>query len=120
MRRWIGVWGLVLAIVAGIVIGATFFNIGLHVGIQRAADSSVVQVIREPGFFPFGFLLFPLVIFGMFALFRAVSRRSGWDHGGPGYWMGPGDREQAIRDWHTKLHEEAGTSPGPQREPRPT
>jgi hypothetical protein len=117
MRRWSGVWVLVVAIVFGVVVGVTFFNVGVHVGITRAANSSVVQVIRDPGFFPFGFLLFPLVIFGTFALIRGTFRHSAWDHhGGPGHRMGHEDRDQAIREWHSKLHEEGAV---PNETPRP-
>jgi hypothetical protein len=108
---------LVVLVTAGIAVGA--YNAGLDEGIRRAADSDqVVQVVggygRGYGFFPFGFFLFPLFIFGaIFLLGRAFrGPRGPWGHDhGPGY--GPWSEEGRARfedkatDWHRRQHEQA-------------
>jgi hypothetical protein len=108
---------LVVLVTVGIAVGA--YNAGLDEGIRRAADSDqVVQVVggygRGYGFFPFGFFLFPLFIFGaIFLLGRAFrGPRGPWGHDhGPGY--GPWSEEGRARfedkatDWHRRQHEQA-------------
>jgi hypothetical protein len=108
---------LVVLVTAGIAVGA--YNAGLDEGIRRAADSSqVVEVVGDRYghgfFFPFGFLLFPLFIFGAIFLvgraFRGPRGYWGHDHG-PGY--GPWSEEGRTRfedkatDWHRRQHEQA-------------
>jgi hypothetical protein len=108
---------LVVLVTAGIAVGA--YNAGLDEGIRRAADSDqVVQVVggygRGYGFFPFGFFLFPLFIFGAIFLVGRAFRgpRGPWGHDhGPGY--GPWSEEGRARfedratDWHRRQHEQA-------------
>ena len=111
MRRWVGVWVLVLAIAAGIVIGVTSFNAGVDSGMARAANGAVVQVVREPYFFPFGFFLFPFLVIGTFVVIGGAFRRRAWDHrGGQGPWSGHEGRAQMAREWHDKLHEERAST----------
>jgi hypothetical protein len=107
---------LVVLVTAGIAVGA--YNAGLDEGIRRAADSDqVVQVVggygRGYGFFPFGFFLFPLFIFGAIFLVGRAFRgpRGPWGHDhGPGY--GPWSEEGRARfedratDWHRRQHEQ--------------
>jgi hypothetical protein len=107
---------LVVLVTAGIAVGA--YNAGLDEGIRRAADSDqVVQVVggygRGYGFFPFGFFLFPLFIFGAIFLVGRAFRgpRGSWGHDhGPGY--GPWSEEGRARfedkatDWHRRQHEQ--------------
>ena len=111
MRRglWIGVVALMVA--AGILIGVASYHAGETHGINEAARSD--QIVRVVGGhydgFPFGILVFPLVIFGFFAL--AGARRRRWTavgSGGPGHW-GPGkwgyDQER-VQEMHRRLHEQ--------------
>lgn len=111
---------LVVLVTAGIAVGA--YNAGLDEGIRRAADSSqVVEVVGDRYghgfFFPFGFFLFPLFIFGaIFLVSRAFRGPRGYwgghDHG-PGY--GPWSEEGRARfedkatDWHRRQHGEQGS-----------
>ena len=117
MRRgWaIGAGILVVLAVIGISVGA--YNAGVDEGIRRAADSSqVVQVVggygHGWGFFPFGFFLFPLFLFGtIFLIGRAFRGPRGWGHhGGPGYgpWSEEGRAkfEDRAQDWHRRQHEQ--------------
>src|SRR3712207_8533620 len=88
MRRG---WAIAVAVVAvltlvGVGIGA--YNAGLDEGIRRGAEAGeVVEVVGRHGwhgggfFFPFGFLLFPLFLFGLFWLIGGAVRRGrggGW------------------------------------------
>ena len=89
MRRGIGILAIVLVILAGVGIGVGAYHAGVDEGIRRTADASqVVEVVGgyRGGYFPFGFFLFPLLLFGGFALARAAffGRRGGHHHGGPG------------------------------------
>jgi hypothetical protein len=60
------------------------------------------------GFFPFGIILFPLFIFGIFALMRAAFWGGRW--GAPGHHKGG---HHMAEDWHRRLHEEEGRSQTP-------
>src|SRR4051812_26976201 len=92
MRRglWIGV--ALLAVAAGILIGVGSYHAGVNHGIEQAGDAG--RIVRVYGWggggFPFGFLLFPLVIFGIIAIASGARRRR-WAAmgGGPG-WGGQG------------------------------
>ncbi|HXJ64841.1 MAG TPA: hypothetical protein VNN79_13890 [Actinomycetota bacterium] len=110
MRRgmWIGI--VLLMVAAGILIGVASYHAGVNHGIQQAGDAGrIVQVYGYGGGFPFGFLIFPLVIFGIFAI-AAGARRRRWAAmgGGPGNWGGPGkwgfDSER-VAEMHRRLHE---------------
>jgi hypothetical protein len=60
------------------------------------------------GWFPFGFLLFPLLFFGLFFLFRAAFWGRRW--GGPGGPHGPWGRGGAFDEWHRRQHDEGGAA----------
>jgi hypothetical protein len=123
MRRG---WAIALAVVVvltvvGVGVGA--WNAGVDEGIRRGADAGqVVEVVggygHHGGFFPFGFLLFPLFLFGLFWLIGGAFRRGPW--GGPGHhehgpWRTEGGRrfEQGFDEWHARQHEQGSTSPDP-------
>ena len=124
MRRglWIGVTLLVIA--AGIMIGVGAYHAGVTDGIDQAARSDqIVRVVGgHYGGFPFGLFVFPLVIFGIFAIAGAKRRRwAAMGPGGPGHWGGPGkwgyDRE-AVEEMHRRLHEQgSGDHPSSGGEP---
>jgi len=89
--------GLVLiAILTVVGIGVGAYNLGVSEGISQGLEQSgeATQVVRVVGprygpgygFFPFGFLFFPLFVIGIFLLLRGAFWRGRW--GGPGY--GPG------------------------------
>jgi hypothetical protein len=102
MRRAIGI-GLValFVVLIGIVIGVGSYNAGVSEGISQglARSGESVEVVRVVGrgygpgfgFFPFGFLLFPLFVIGAFLLLRVAFWRGRWGGGyGPRGWGGPG------------------------------
>lgn len=122
MRRGFAIVAVVLLLLAGIGIGVAAYNAGIDEGIQRQLVESgqgvdVVRVVGDgvgPGFgvFPFGFLFFPLFLFGIFALVRAATWRARWGghdhrgHGGP--WKDhAGDR---FEEWHRAQHERSGAT----------
>ena len=129
MRRGmvIGVTLLVIAAGVGLTIGA--YHAGVNHGIAEAGDSRVVRVV-EPAYgygFPFGLLLFPLVIFGVFAIAGSFRRRRwaamgpGGHGGGPGWGRWDEDAPEKVREWHRRLHEQgAGTGAGAGGEPTST
>ena len=120
MRRGFAIAAVVLLLLAGIGIGVTAYNAGVDEGIHRQLVESgqAVQVVRVVGdrvggaFFPFGFLFFPLLLFGVFALVRAATWRARWgghghrDHAGP--WKEhAGER---FDEWHRAQHERSGAT----------
>jgi hypothetical protein len=120
MRRGMWIWVLLLVILVGIAVGVGAYNAGLHQGIEDSGRAvEVVRVVDGRGFFPFGLILFPLFLFGIFALFRAAFWRGRW--GGPRHW-GPGsggkDGPAMFEEWHRRQHEQAtGDHPGAGGEP---
>jgi hypothetical protein len=119
MRRGFGIVAAVVAIVVAVAIGIGAYNVGYDHGLDANGSVQVVRYVGgwHGGFFPFGLLLFPLLIFGFFALMRAAfwgGRWQGHDHdhhgpmGGPGGW---GRREELFQDWHRRQHE-AGSGSG--------
>jgi hypothetical protein len=114
---WIGL--VLLMVAGGILIGVASYHAGVNHGIAQAANSDKVGGFGYGGF-PFGFLIFPLVIFGIFAI-AAGARRRRWAAmgGGPG-WGGPGrwgfDQER-VAEMHRQLHEQDGDHPGVGGEP---
>jgi hypothetical protein len=111
---------LVVLVVVGIAVGA--YNIGLDEGVRRGADAGqVVEVVGRGywhgGFFPFGLILFPLLVVGIFWLFGAASRgpRGGWNHEhGPGRfgpWSDEGRArfEERFLEWHRRQHEQSSS-----------
>jgi hypothetical protein len=121
MRRgtWIAV--AVLVILLGIAVGVGAYNAGLHQGLEDGGRAvEVVRVVDGRGFFPFGLILFPLFLFGIFAVVRAVFWRGRWGghrtgQWGPGPWKGGA---QMFEDWHRRAHEHGtGDHPGAGGEP---
>jgi hypothetical protein len=118
MRRgmWIGV--LLLVILVGIAVGVGAYNAGLHQGLEESGRTGeVVRVVGHGGgFFPFGLILFPLFLLGIFALMRGMFWRGRWDGPGPGHW---GERGPArFEEWHRRQHEQGtGDHPGAGGEP---
>jgi hypothetical protein len=124
MRRGIGLVVLILLIAGGVALGVGAYNAGVNHGeAQALVDSSngtqvvhVVETGRGWGFFPFGFLVFPLLFLGFFALMRIAFWRKAWGHHqhGPGGGPGGGPMAQRFEEWHRNQHEGAdagGSSP---------
>lgn len=128
MRRGIGIVAIVVVLLAGVGIGVGAYNAGVNEGIRRTADASQVVEVVGPGyrggFFPFGLILFPVLLFGGLALARAAfGHRDGHDHGGS---WGHGPRggppwasqegrarfEDQAAEWHRTQHGEASNATG--------
>ena len=129
MRRGLMIGVTLLVVAAGILIGVSAYHAGVNHGIDQADHASqVVRVVGTGYGFPFGLLLFPLVIFGFFAIGGAFRRRRWAEHGGPGRWAGPGGPghwggpgrwgfdEASVQEWHRRLHEQ-GEHPSAGGEP---
>jgi hypothetical protein len=114
MRRGFGIVVAIVAIVVAVAIGIGAYNVGYDHGLDANGSVEAVRYVGgwHGGFFPFGLILFPLFIFGIFALMRAAFWGGRWhdhDHrdpigpgGGPGAW---GRREELFQDWHRRQHE---------------
>jgi hypothetical protein len=115
MRRGIGVVTVIVLILAAIAIGVGAYNVGLNEGLEEARRGGEVVRVVGPGFgFPFGLILFPLFLFGIFALFRAAAWRGRW--GGKG---AHGPWSERAEEWHRQLHEqghEGPSGPGSERQ----
>jgi hypothetical protein len=118
MRRGLVIGVTLLVIAAGILIGVGAYHAGVNHGLDQAENASRIVRVEGPGYgFPFGLLLFPLVIFGFFAIAGSFRRRRwaayggpGRWGGGPGHWGGPGKfgfDEGTVQEWHRRLHEES-------------
>ena len=111
---------LLLVILAGVAIGVGSYNAGVNHGLAESGRAvQIVREVRPDGFFPFGFLLFPLFFFGVLFLLRALfwgRRWGGPGHGGwdSGRWEGRGGR---LEEWHRRQHDEAPDRGGPGGEP---
>ena len=111
MRRtfWIGV--VLLVILAGIAIGVGAYHAGVNHGLAESGRVHEVVRVVGPGYgFPFGLILFPLFIFGIFFLLRGAFWRRRWAGYGPGGW-GPG-HHGGVEELHRRLHEEDRTGEG--------
>ena len=121
MRRGFAIAAVVLLLVAGIGIGVAAYHAGVDEGIERQLVESsqgvdVVRVVGDRvgpgfGFFPFGFLFFPLFLFGVFALVRAATWRGRWgdpEHRGRGGWQD--HAEGRFDEWHRRQHERGGAT----------
>ena len=104
MRRIPWVLLTILAVVAGVAIGVTAYNAGVNHGLDQA--HSATEVIRTVGpgfgFFPFGFFLFPLLFFAIFAI---AGRRRRWHWNGHDH-HGPAHVAERFDDWHRHQHEQ--------------
>jgi hypothetical protein len=147
----LGIVGVVFVVLAAIGVGVAAYQAGEAHGLGRqiaetADGTQVVHVVDgdgdrwgHAGFFPFGFLLFPLFVIGTVLLVRAVfwrgggPWRGGWEPGGfgpggsesrgfgSGFWPG-GTRDEWLAKaeaWHRSMHEEGKgeTTDPPGREP---
>jgi hypothetical protein len=140
MRRAMVIGAVLLAILAVTGIGVAAYNAGLDQGVaeglrQSGQDAQVVRVGPRFGhygygygwgFFPFGLILFPLLVIGIILLVRGAFWRGRW--GGPGgygpgpygpggYGWGPpgpwgqGGPQQRYEEWHRRQHEQPGDQP---------
>src|SRR6266508_53396 len=112
-RTWIGVVLLLIAVSIAVGIGA--YNAGYSNGLESGAGE-VVRVVG-PGYgyhgFPFGLLLFPLFLFGIFFLIRgAFWARHGHPHGEHGWGPGWSRRNELFEEWHRHQHEEGDRPAG--------
>ena len=116
MRRGFGIGMVILLILVAIAVGVGAYNVGLHQGLEESGRAGDVVRVVGPGFgFPFGLILFPLFLFGIFALVRGAFWHRGW---GPGHHDGPWDRRARLEDWHRRQHEEGSDDrPAPGGEP---
>jgi len=116
MRRTFGIGVLLLVILAGVAIGVGAYHAGVNHGLQEAAHGARVVHVVGPGFgygFPFGLILFPLLLFAIFAVARGAFWRRRWN-GGPGHGKGPA----MFDEWHRRPHEVGtGDPPGTGGEP---
>lgn len=117
MRRATVIGVTLLVIAAGVLIGVGAYHAGVSHGLVQAGHGEVVGVVRPgfgygwgPGFFPFGFLLFPLFLFGFIFLLRGLFWGRRWGGpGGYGYGGGHGWEEKGrmFEDWHRRQHEQS-------------
>ena len=115
MRRGMGILILLLAILGAVAIGVGAYNAGLAEGVEQSGRE-VVRVIGPGygyGFFPFGFILFPLLFFGLFFLLGRLLWRGRWgDHPHPHWGPGPyGKGPSRFEEWHRRQHEGTGDRP---------
>ena len=101
MRRTGVVLGGLFLAIAGVAIGLAAYNAGYEHGLAHTGAVTVVRYAGPGfGFFPFGFFIVPLVIFGFIFLTRALLWRR------PMYWArGPWERRQRFEDWHNRQHD---------------
>ena len=109
MRRGMGILVLLLAILGAVAIGAGAYNAGLAEGLEQSGRE-VTRVISPGygyGFFPFGFILFPLLFIGLFFLLGRLFWRGRWgDHPHPHWGPGPyGKGPSMFEEWHRRQHE---------------
>jgi hypothetical protein len=144
MRRAMVIGAVLLAILAVTGIGVAAYNAGLDQGVaeglrQSGQDAQAARVIGPRyghgygygygwGFFPFGLILFPLLVIGIILLVRGAFWRGRW--GGPGGYgpgpYGPGGYgwgppgpwgqggPQRYEEWHRRQHDQPGERPADQ------
>ena len=119
MRRGTTIVVAVVAILAAIAIGVGAYNFGVSEGLEESGRAGAFVRDEGPRFvhFPFGLILFPLLLFGIFALARAAFWGPRWDGpGGPpwAYEHWTKQRNEMFEDWHRRLHERgSGERPPP-------
>ena len=104
MRRIPWILRTVIAAIAAVAIGVTAYNAGYNHGLDQAHNAT--QIVRTVGpgfgFFPFGFLLFPLFVF---VIFRFTGRRrsygNGHDHTGGSH------AADGFDEWHRRQHDDS-------------
>lgn len=136
MRRGFGIAAVVVVVIlGGLAVAAGAFRAGQREGYDRGIErveqiqqtqegGGTVEVVRvmddkygpgfRGGFFPFGFLFFPLFLIGIVFLVRGLFWRGrGWGPGGgPGWGPGHGpwgpdakERfESKAGEWHRRQH----------------
>jgi hypothetical protein len=120
MRRGMWIAVLILVVLGAIAAGVGGYNAGLAEGLEEGRRAGEVVRVVGPGyggwgFFPLGFLFFPLFFFGIFFLIRAAFWSRRW--GGPGA-RGPGHWRSGFEEWHRHQHEEeSGRSSSTGEEP---
>jgi hypothetical protein len=150
MRRAMVIGAVLLAILALTGIGFAVYNAGLDQGVaeglrQSGQDAQAARVGPRYGhgygygygrgfFFPFGLILFPLLVIGIIILLvRGAFWRGRW--GGPGGYgpgpYGPGGYgwgppgpwgqggPQRYEEWHRRQHEQPGDQPADRPGDRP-
>jgi hypothetical protein len=126
MRRTRVILALLLVVLVGTAIGIGAYHAGVSHGLTEAGHASRIVRVVGPGagWFPFGFLLFPLFFFLVVGLIvRPLVWRHRWAGGGQGHWErhGPEGRGAMFEDWHRRQHEQAaGDHPGSGGEPART
>jgi hypothetical protein len=123
MRRWL-LAGIVLVLigvgVAGAIWGDGDWGPDRHHDVVTQVnnpDGTQTIVVQEGhgGFFPFGFLLFPLVILFWVLVFRAFVFRGPWGRNGP--WTRGGPPAGEPPDWFEEWHRRAHVGPGENQPP---
>jgi hypothetical protein len=115
-----------LSLLLAVGIGVAAYDAGVSHGLARSGQA--VQVVREvhPGWgygFPFGILLFPLLVIGIVLGLRFLFWRGRW--GGPGWgprgyglrgpgWPGPWGQldPEAHAEWHRRHDQQVEEPPG--------
>jgi hypothetical protein len=132
---------VLVSILALVGIGVAVYNAGVDQGVaeglRRSGQSTEVVRVIGPrfghgygygfGFFPFGLILFPLLIIGIVLLVRGAFWRGrwggpgwggpGWGPGGPGYGYGPWGGRAGFDEYHRRLHEQSTAPAGPGDDP---
>ena len=130
MRRATVIGVTLLSIATAVLIAVGAYQAGMHHAALQTTSGQIVRVVGPGfygggwGFFPFGFLLFPLFFFGFILLLRGLfwSRHWGGSGGPGGYGRGHdwGEKGRMFEDWHRRQHEQgsgdhtpAGGEPSP-------
>ncbi len=122
MRRGMVIMLVLLAILGAIAVGVGAYKAGLSAGLAETGRAGeAVRVVDHDRFgigFPFGLILFPLLLFGIFALAKAAFWHGGWGGPGPGGWgPAPWMHGGPFEEWHRRQHEPGSDQRGPGTEP---
>jgi hypothetical protein len=104
MRRFPSVFLAIIAIAAAVAIGVGAYSAGYSHGLDQSGNATQIVRYVGPGFgfFPFGFLLFPLLFFVIFGLAGRGRRRHWNEHGN----NGRARFEERFDEWHRSRHED--------------